>query len=396
MKKRILQITSALLAVILVVVAFAACGDKKTDDTSDSGKAKSDLKVGIVCSAAGKNDTGYNKSAIEAAEKVAAELGAEVKVVEIGDSGVAGPLETMASSGFNLIFSLEYDFDALIKGVQGAKPIAEQFPDTHFVIFNDNPNVDAQGQPLFKNVTSVLFNVNEASYLAGYLAVQLNENQEKLFPESHKLTPLDKGRGIGFIGGTESNGITVFSYGYMSGINAAAEEYKVDYDYYANYSAGFTDPATGSTLAGKMYDQGVNVVFANCGVVGDGITSRAKEVGKLAIQTDADLDAQYPGNIITSVLKITGVPVEKIMRAKANGSLDGMDRLQNYDMASGAAGITDLSVIGKHVADQALWEEIKAKVNTQKEKIMSGEIKVVNAQIGEKLDPANCPRVHQK
>ena len=70
-----------------------------------------------------------------------------------------------------------------------------------------------------------------------------------------------------------------------------------------------------------------------------------------------------------------------------------MDNLLNFDLASGATGITDLSVMTQAVADKDLFEQIKAKVNDQAEKIKSGEIDVVNAQIGETFDPSACPRV---
>ena len=70
-----------------------------------------------------------------------------------------------------------------------------------------------------------------------------------------------------------------------------------------------------------------------------------------------------------------------------------MDNLLNFDLASGATGITDLSVMTEAVADKDLFEQIKAKVNDQAEKIKSGEIDVVNAQIGETFDPSTCPRV---
>ena len=48
------------------------------------------------------------------------------------------------------------------------------------------------------------------------------------------------------------------------------------------------------------------------------------------------------------------------------------------------------------MADSALFDEIKAKVNAQADKIKSGEIDVVNAQIGEEFDPSTCPRVNVK
>lgn len=356
----------------------------------------SELKVGFVTSASGQNDNGYNRSAVEAVKAAAEEYGFEYRIVEPSSSLTVGQaIEALAEEDYDLIFNLEYDFAALIDGTgaTGNVPIAEQYPDTTFVIYNDNPNVNEDGSVKYDNVYACMFNVNEASYLAGYLAVQVNENQEALFPEGYSLAPLSESRGIGFIGGTDSAGIRVYSYGYMMGIQAAAEEYDVEYDYYPIYDAGFTDSAAGNTSTGNMYQNGVNVVFADCGNVGDGITERAEADGRLAIQTDADLDSTHPGNVLTSVLKITGVPTRSLIDAKVSGELEGMDNLLNFDLASGATGITDLSVMTEAVADKELFEEIKSKVNEKAEQIGSGEITVVNAQNGEEFDPESCPRV---
>lgn len=399
---RVKRICALVLAAVMLF-SLTACGNAQPEaegtqtsgseaEPAASGQAAQGIKIAVVCSNSGQNDNGYNQSACQGAEEIAKEIGAEVKIVE-PVNGVAAALETLAEDGYNLIFSLEYDFDALIKEVGGAKPIAEQYPDTFFVVFNDNPNQAEDGSVIHDNVISVLFDVHEASYLAGYLSVQINENQDKLFPEGYSLTPLEQSRGIGFIGGTNSNGILVYSYGFIQGINEAAEEYGVSYDYYAKYDAGFTDPALGSTVAGTFYESGANVVFADAGVVGDGITSKAKETGKIAIQTDANLDTQQPGHVLTSVLKITGVPVKTISKAYADGTIKDMDKLQSYNLASGATGITDLEEMGKHVADTEVWEEIKGKLEAVSARIQAGEIKVVNRQIGEEFDPAGCPNV---
>jgi basic membrane protein A len=113
----------------------------------------------------------------------------------------------------------------------------------------------------------------------------------------------------------------------------------------------------------------------------------------MAIQVDANKDAQAPGTVLTSVIKHTNVPVTTIVNALADGSIDKMDNLQNYSLGSGACGITDLATISKFVKDQSLWDQIKAKVKAVSEKIANGSIKVVNAQIGEKFDSAGCPNV---
>lgn len=387
MKKRASAFMLAL--VLLSALIFTGCGKESGD--SEKGD-NSDLRVAVVCSGSGQNDNGYNQSACEGIEEAAKKIGCEYKIIEPAN-GVPEALETLADDGYNLIFSLEYDFDALIKGVGGAEPIAAQYPDTTFVVFNDNPNKDENGEQIHENVISVLFDVHEASYLAGYLSVQVNENMDKLFGDSYGLTPLDTARGIGFIGGTNSNGILVYSYGFIEGINKAAEEYGVKYDYYAKYDAGFTDSALGSTVAETFFDEGANIVFADAGVVGDGITAKAKELGKIAIQTDANLDAQQPGHVLTSVLKITGVPVKVITEAYADGKIAEMDRLQTYNLASGATGITDLEEMGKHIEDTNVWGEIKEKVQKVSEQISNGEIKVTNKQLNEEFDEAKCPNV---
>lgn len=403
MKKNYLRLLGAVLAMGLTVGALAGCHEhapggsaqKDTVSAASGGKEAAggnQLKIAIVCSNAGENDNGYNQSACTEGKAIAKELGAECKIVEPAN-GVPSALETLAGDGYNLIFSLEYDFDALIKGVGGAKPIADEYPNTTFVVFNDNPNRKEDGSIWHNNVISVLFDVHEASYLAGYLSVYTNENADKLFPTGYSMTPPAKSRGIGFIGGTNSNGILVYSYGFIQGINKAAEELGVNYDYYAKYDAGFTDPALGSTVAGTFYENGANVVFADAGVVGDGVTSKAKEVGKLAIQVDANLDSQQPGHVLTSVLKITGVPVRVITQAYADGKIGDMEREQSYNLASGATGITDLSEMSNYVADADVWNEIKARADHISKQIEEGKIVVVNKQLGEEFDPASCPHV---
>jgi len=394
MKKTWRKLAVIVMAAAMSLSVLAGCGKSATATTA--GAAGSGKKIAVVCSSAGQNDNGYNQSAVDGAKQAASDLGLEYKVVE-PTNGVPAALEALAEDGYNVIFSLEYDFDALINGVGGAEPLAKQYPDTTFVIFNDNPNVNDDGSVKFKNVISVMFNVHEASFLAGALSVLVNENAATLFGTSgYSFTAPDNGgRAIGFIGGTNSNGITVFSYGFIQGINYEAAKLGVNYDYYAKYDAGFTDSALGSTVAGTYYGEGANIVYGVAGSVGDGVTSKAKEVGKLAIQVDANKDSQQPGYVLTSVLKNTNVPVLAICQALVDGKLSGMENLQSYTLTSGATGITDLAEITKAITSdegKAKWAEIQKEVADVQSKIGS-DIKVVNAQAGETFDPATCPNV---
>jgi basic membrane protein A len=379
------KVSFLLVIVMLASMLFTGCSTKTND-----------LGIALITSAAGPNDKGYNQSAVAGLEKVKNELGINYKVVETQD--IPGSLSQLAGAGYKLIFSLEYNFDALIKGVGGNKPIAEQYPDTTFVIFNDNPNVNEDGSVKHKNVISVLFDVHEASFIAGALSALVNENASSLFNTSdYAFTSGNAGRKVGFLGGTKSNGITVFGYGYAEGINYIAKELGVKYTFYSDYNAGFSDSAAGATKANTYYSDGANIVYAVAGAVGDGVTAKAKEVKKLAVEVDANKDNNQPGYILTSVLKNTEVPVYEISKHFKEETMDKVNgQVLNYNLASGATGITDLSVIESKIKPEgkAKWDEIKTQIKAVSDKIASGEIKVTNAQAGESFDKSKLSNLN--
>lgn len=379
-----------LLFLALVLVATFTLSGCKTDEVQN--------KIAIVTSAAGANDNGYNESAIDGAKLIKEEFGLDYKVVETTD--IPGTLEQLAASGYQLIFTLEYNFDALINGVGGATSIAEAYPDTTFVIFNANPNVDDNGAVIHDNVVSVIFDVHQSSYLAGALAVQVIENATTLFgtDDYSFADPLTTGRAIGFIGGVQSSGITVFSYGFVEGINKAASDLDVHYNYYTDYSAGFGDPAQGSTIANTMFNSGCNVVYTVAGVVGDGAATKAAEVERLAIQVDADKDASQPGYVLTSVLKNTDVPVYDLAKNLIDGDLDTVDNVLFYDLDSGATGITSLKAIEAVIltSGEAKWAEILTYIDNLSSGIKAGTITVTDAVAGEEVTQAGLSNVTLK
>ena len=405
-------LTLALAAVM--VLSLAACGGSsapaattaapaapagETAAPAPEAPAAAEVKIAVVCDASGQNDNGYNQSAVDAAKYLPDLYCLSFKAVAPTES-TGDTLAALAEDGYNLIFSMEYDFDALVSGEAGADPIAVQYPDTTFVVFNATPNVDAEGKTIHDNVISILYNVNESSYLAGALATLVNENADVLFGDGYSFTPTSQARAMGFIGGTNSDGITVFSYGFIEGVQHVAQELGVTYDYYAKYDAGFADVAGGSTVAGTYYDNGANVVYAVAGSIGDGVAAKAKEEGKLAIHCDANKDGQQPGYILTSVIKNTRVVVKELTEALMNGELDKYDRITMFDLASGSTSITDLATISAAIAKtdeaQAKWTEIQDYVKDLSAKISDGTIKVTNMQNGDSFDQSTCPNINFK
>lgn len=365
------------MVLMLLVIPFLmfAC----TDDSEG-------MKVGLIVSSAGANDNGYNEYAIEGLNHAENDFDIDTQVVSSADD-VPGSLATLAEEGYDLIFSLEYNFTALISDDGSGKSIAEQYPDTTFVIFNALANTDENGDKIHDNVVEVLFNVNEGSFLAGALAVMVNENNDVLFnDEDYSFTSPDTYRGVAFVGGTQSSGINVFGWGFAQGVDYMAGEYEVTYELFENYAAGFAATPEIQTTIDTYYDTGVNVVFAAAGSVSTSMKNSASNHGKLAIDVDADQDATVPGSVLTSVLKDTSVTVYDLVEQYVDGELD--ESTYAYGLANeGSSAITDLSVIEGYIEDtteaQAKWNEIKDTLADLTADIIDGTIDVVDAQHGD-------------
>ena len=226
------------------------------------------------------------------------------------------------------------------------------------------------------------------------------ENQDVLLGSNYKMTKPEEARALGFIGATDSEGITVFGVGFVEGAQYVAKELGVTYDFYSKYDAGFADTAGGSTVAGTYYGNGANVVYCVAGAVGDGVASKAKEVQKLAIHVDANKDAQQPGYIMTSVIKNTKVVVKTMTQAMLDGKLGEQDNIQIYDLASGATSITDLATFSAALetsdAAKAKWDEIKAYIADLSAKVSDGTIVVTNMQNGDSFDQSACTNINFK
>ncbi len=126
--------------------------------------------------------------------------------------------------------------------------------------------------------------------MAGVSSVLVNENAKILFyTQDDNFTAGEASRKISFIGGTKSNRITVFCYGFAEEINYETKKLNVKYTYFSDYNAGFTDSAAGATKANTYYQNGVNILFGVAGAVGDiesKVTPKEKRNGLRSGQAD--------------------------------------------------------------------------------------------------------------
>ena len=323
------KIVALSIVAVLSASMIVGCGDK-----SSQGNASEPIKVGMVADTGGINDESFNQSAWEGLQKAKEDLGIEIKVIE----------SKQASEYITNIESLVDEDMDLIIGVGNTmkddiEKEAKSYPDQKFAI------IDETYDEIPSNVTPILFRENEATYLAGLIAGKMTKTNN-----------------IGFIGGMQNPVISRFEYGFKAGI----KESNKDADVKVQYAGTFSDAAKGKSVANQMYNNNIDVILSAAGGTGLGAIESAKEQNKYAIGVDRDQSNLAPENMITSALKKVNVGVYDTVKELVDGSLKGGQE-KVYGLKEDGVGIVESKLIPQDVIDY---------VNTIKEKIIKGEIKV--------------------
>lgn len=296
-------------------------------------------------------DKSFFDSAQRGMDRLHNDLGLETRTVEAGfdptrwESGLAD----LADSG---------EYDTIITGtfsmVDTVAKISAEYPDVKFILFDGIVDYAACG---CKNVHSILFKQNEASYLAGALAATLTAAGGDGTNPDHTL---------GFLGGMEIPVIQDFLVGYEAGAKSVLGDATV----LAQYANNFGDPAIGKEIALAQYGQGADIVFAVAGGTGQGALEAAAEQGKLAIGVDSDQAAIYADSnpeiskrIVTSVMKnVDNALVNAITRYQGGEDIFGKAEAQG--LAEGGVGLAINDVTKSYVSDEVLSQiaDIQAKI----------------------------------
>lgn len=316
-------------AVVVASAMLVGCGNNSSKE-----KTNKTIKVGMVADTGGINDESFNQSAWEGLQKAKEDLGIEIKVIE----------SKQASEYITNIESLVDEDMDLIIGVGNTmkddiEKEAKSYPDQKFAI------IDETYDEIPSNVTPILFRENEATYLAGLIAGKMTKTNN-----------------IGFIGGMQNPVISRFEYGFKAGI----KESNKDADVKVQYAGTFSDAAKGKSVANQMYNNNIDVILSAAGGTGLGAIESAKEQNKYAIGVDRDQSNLAPENMITSALKKVNVGVYDTVKELVDGSLKGGQE-KVYGLKEDGVGIVESKLIPQDVIDY---------VNTIKEKIIKGEIKV--------------------
>lgn len=318
------------LTTIMMSSLLVGCSNKTESDSNA-------YKIGMISDTGGVNDESFNQSTWEGLQQAQEKYGedkVQVKYVEsTQEADYVQNIETFVEEDLDLIIGVGY------KMADAIEEAANNYPDKQFAIIDHS----YENQP--KNVSSLIYEDNTASYLAGLIAAKKSETNK-----------------VAFIGGMKSVTLDKFEYGFRAGVKAANPKCEVS----VRYANSFTDSALTKSIANQMHKDGVDVIFTAAGAAGTGAIEAAKENNKMAIGVDIDQSPLAPDNIITSTVKNINVSIVNLVGEIVAGNYQGGQVIVNT-LASGGVGLSDTTK--NHVS-----QDILDYVDEQAAEIKSGEI----------------------
>lgn len=313
----------------------ASTGNSPANSPSAGGTGEHALKVGLLTNGS-IADSGWNALANDGIELIKKELGAEGSLQSANEAGAEEALRGFARDEVRLVFAHGHEFG------DAAKRVAEEYADTIFVV--------SSGEVEGANVASLQFDIGEAAYLAGMLAVGLSKTK--------------KG---GQIGGTSipplKQSFALFEKG--------GKQVEPTFTAAATYLGSWHDANAGKEKALAMIRAGADVLFQNADAAGMGVFQAAEEhPGVLVIGSNANQNDLKPDLIPASA--VLDVPKTFIDMAKQvkGGSFKG--GIYQNDLKSGNV----------YLAINPRFEEripaaVMARIRKAEADIKAGKLKLV-------------------
>jgi basic membrane protein A len=375
MKKKVI---AAVLAATMAV-SMTACGsssstsdsstsDESTDDTSaaDEGTTdKSSEKIAMITDSGDITDESFNQITWETVCDYGDTNGVEYeyyKPAEDTDEERINSIDLAIAEGATVVVMPGYLFGPAIAEEQDANP------DVTFIAVDvtegDLVNLAGDSVDIGSNTYICSFQEEQAGYLAGYAAVK------------------DGYTSLGFLGGIAVPAVIRYGYGYIQGINAAAEELGVDVSVKYFYGGQFYGDESITARMEGWYGDGTQIVFACGGGIYTSAVEAANNHDGKVIGVDVDQRPIIGDICVTSAMKGLHAAVYDALDAYFNG---------NWSSLSGKSeqlGLTQGDYIGLPTDDDS-WgfsTFTQDEYNTVLDGIKDGSISISN-------DTENQPEV---
>ncbi|MDM7830834.1 BMP family lipoprotein [Cellulomonas edaphi] len=358
-----------------VALALAACGSAPEDEaTTPSSSAEPstsasagavDYKACMVSDSGGFEDKSFNQSGAEGLDRAGSELGVTVNKVESTAATDFTPnIEQLLADKCNLIIGVGFLLEDPIQAAAVANPDVDfGLVDSSF----SDPGATKNDPPVpvtLENGKPLLFNTQEAAFLAGYVAAGTSATGT-----------------VATFGGIQIPSVSIFMDGFADGV----AQYNKDFSktvkvlgwnkdqQKGSFTGDFEDQSKGQNIAKGFIDQGADVIMPVAGPVGLGAAAAAKDAGDVMIVgVDADwynTAPDYKSIVLTSVIKEIGQSVFDTVDQASKGSFSSEPYVGTLENKG-------IDIAPFHDLDSKVPAEVKTKVEELKQQIISGELKV--------------------
>ncbi|MBW6472124.1 MAG: BMP family ABC transporter substrate-binding protein [Anaerolineaceae bacterium] len=236
---------------------------------------------------------------------------------------------------------------------------AQANPEINFSVIDVDVDTD------LPNLSCQIYQIDEAAFLAGYLAARMTETG---FVATYGGMPLQPVKLFmdGFTRG-------VSYYNRVKGVNVQVIGWNINNPDGGMFVNSFDNMDLGVEIGNELINQNVDIIFPVAGQVGLGTAMVIKErdAGYI-IGVDSDWvieNPEFAAVILTSVLKNTDVTTYEIIQRSVEGAFEGgkyVGRLENDGV--GLAPFYEM--------EQIIPEQIRIEIQEIREKIIVGEIEL--------------------
>jgi basic membrane protein A len=335
----------AIITCLALLVSFTGCGSPANNNAPapDETKAPAEetqapddgaaLKIAIVTSPSGVDDGSFNQDNYNGILSfIKNNPSSTVKAVREPTGDTTAAVQAVAD--------IIADYDVIVcPGFQfaGISKLAVDNPSKKFILIDSNPEVQ-DGQEVFDNIYAMTFAEQESGFFAG-VAAALESKTGK----------------VAVVNGIAYPSNVNYQYGFMSGVNYVNKKYSknvecIELPSYegvdvtgakvgGNYAGSFSDESAGKVIGNMLIEKGCDILFVAAGATGNGVFTAAKEAKDVMV-IGCDVDQYADGQsgdkniILTSVLKVMSINVERALNAVKDGTFKGANVLLMADTDS--------------------------------------------------------------
>ncbi len=209
-------------------------------------------------------------------------------------------IDLAVKGGAKVVVTPGYLFEPAIFQAQ------DTYPDVSFILLDGFPQDGTYTEfRIESNVYSIFYAEQQSGFMAGYAAVK------------------DGYTKLGFLGGMAVPAVIRFGYGFIAGVDYAANEMGIDgIEIKYSYAGNFDATPENQALAASWYGDGTEVIFAAGGKVGNSVMAAAEAAGAKVIGVDVDQSSESE-TVITSAKKELAISVQQALEGFYSDSFKG-------------------------------------------------------------------------